>query len=209
MKLYGHAKATCTLRVMMLLEELQVPYELVPIDLMKGEHKQPEYLKLQPFGKIPALVDDDFTIFESRCILRYLAKKYSDKLNLYGTDLKEQTLVDNWLEVEGQNYNGPISSIVYEKVFKKWSNRETDEEAVTKNLESLNHVLDVYDRVLSTRDYVAGDNFSIADISHVSYAHYLVEVAGLKEPFENHPYVNNWYKRLTTRPSWKNALSKN
>ncbi len=77
-KLYGASYSTCTRRVITTLNELNLPFELVPIELFKGEHKAPDYLaKIQPFGQIPALVDTDGThIYESRAIQRYVALKY-------------------------------------------------------------------------------------------------------------------------------------
>lgn len=78
LKVRGSAMSTCTRRVLTALEELHVPYELVNIDLSKGEHKAPAYVeKYQPFGQIPSLEEADGTVlFESRAILRYIALKY-------------------------------------------------------------------------------------------------------------------------------------
>ena len=76
-KLYGMAMSTCTRRVRCVLEEMKLPYEIVLVDLGKGEHKQPAHLSIQPFGQVPVLEDIDGTkIFESRAIMRYLLKKY-------------------------------------------------------------------------------------------------------------------------------------
>lgn len=203
MKLYGHPIATCTQRITFLLEELGVDYELVPIDLMKGEQKTPEYLEKQPFGKVPVLEDDDLTIFESRCIMRYLADKYADRVELWGRDAKVRALVDNWLEAEGHNYSVPVGALVYEKYFKSWRGEEADQAIIDKNVGLLNTVLDVYEKVLSKRDYIAGDKLSIADISHVPYTAYLIEKVGMKEPFESRPHVWAWWNRVTEREAWK------
>ncbi len=76
-KLYGMTMSTCTRRVRCVLEEMGLPYEIVLVDLSKGEHKQPAHLAIQPFGQVPVLEDIDGTkIFESRAIMRYLLKKY-------------------------------------------------------------------------------------------------------------------------------------
>ncbi len=75
-KVYGINMSTCTRRVLVTLIEMGLPHELVLVDLMKGEHKQPPHLARQPFGQVPVLEDvDGFQIFESRAIIRYLAKK--------------------------------------------------------------------------------------------------------------------------------------
>lgn len=76
-KLYGMAMSTCTRRVRCVLEEMSLPYELILVDIAKGEHKQPAHLSIQPFGQVPVLEDTDGTkVFESRAIMRYLLKKY-------------------------------------------------------------------------------------------------------------------------------------
>jgi glutathione S-transferase len=77
LKLYGVAASTCTKRVLTTLVEKNVPYELVTINVAGAEHKGPEHLKRQPFGKVPALEDDGFIVFESRAICKYIAKKYA------------------------------------------------------------------------------------------------------------------------------------
>lgn len=76
LKLYGSALAACTQRVLVTLKEKNVPYELINVDLTKGEHKTPAYLEKQPFGQIPYIDDDGFILFESVAICKYIATKY-------------------------------------------------------------------------------------------------------------------------------------
>ena len=75
-KLYGAAHSTCTRRVMTVLEEKDVPYHLIPINLSKGDQAMPEFRAKQPFGKVPVLEDDGFLIYESRAICKYIAKRW-------------------------------------------------------------------------------------------------------------------------------------
>lgn len=70
LKLYGSAMSTS--RVLVTILEKELPYELVPVDIAKGEQKDEDYKKLQPFGKVPVLDDDGFVMFESRAICKYL-----------------------------------------------------------------------------------------------------------------------------------------
>ena len=72
LKLYGSAMSTS--RVLVTILEKELPYELVRIDIAKGEQKSEEYLKMQPFGKVPVLEDDGFFMYESRAICRYLCR---------------------------------------------------------------------------------------------------------------------------------------
>src|SRR5262245_62060575 len=78
MKLYGFAP-TRTIRALWMLRELDLDFEYVQVDLTKGEHRRPEFLALNPAGKVPVLVDDDLVLSESVAIVLYLAEKYPQK----------------------------------------------------------------------------------------------------------------------------------
>ncbi|GJP30117.1 hypothetical protein CLOM_g22506 [Closterium sp. NIES-68] len=128
-KIYGLKISTCTKRVLTALEEKNVTgYEVVTVDVSKGEHKSAEFKKKQPFGLIPKLEDDQVELFESRAIARYVAERYADQgTNLLGPTLKERALVNQWLEVESQNYTPPIFGLLTEKVYKLRRGLTTDE----------------------------------------------------------------------------------
>ena len=192
---YGDTRATCVQRVLILLEELDLKYNVIKVDLLKNEHKAKDFLKLQPFGKVPVVKYDDRVIFESRSILKYIAKN-----NLDIKDLLGGTDVDIWLEVESQNYNPAVSKIVNEKLFKKWRGEKADEDVVKKSLEELEKVLDVYEDRLSECPYIGGDFFSIADISHIPYTNLLLK-CGYKDLFKKRPNVYKWLKRIIKRDS--------
>src|SRR5688572_24252019 len=95
MKLYGFPP-TCSIRVVWMLRELDVEFELATIDPTKGEHRQPEFLALNPAGKLPVLVDGDFILTESVAIVLYLAEKYLEK-GLLPAELRARADVYRWL----------------------------------------------------------------------------------------------------------------
>jgi glutathione S-transferase len=80
-KLYGFPQSTCTRRVATVLAEKDISYEMIALDFGSAEHKKPEYLKLQPFGKVPLLDDNGFFVHESRAITKYIAAKYASRGN--------------------------------------------------------------------------------------------------------------------------------
>jgi glutathione S-transferase len=97
LKVHGSPYSTCNERVLLILHEKGVPYERITLDFEKAEQKAPEYLKLQPFGKVPVLEDDGFFVYESRAIVRYLAMKYAGqgtKLMPDPNDLKAYALFE-------------------------------------------------------------------------------------------------------------------
>jgi glutathione S-transferase len=198
---YGDIKTTCTQRVLFLLEELNLKYDLKTVELSKGEQRGEEFMKLQPFGKVPAVEYDDRILFESRSILRYIAKNNSDIEDLLG-----DVDTDIWLEVESQNYNPHVSKIVNEKLFKKWRGEDCDKVVVQNELKELEKVLDVYERRLAKSTFIGGDQFSIADISHIPYTNYMLR-CGYKELYKSRPNVYRWVKQIIKRPSVQNLVA--
>lgn len=193
---YGDRKSTCTQRILILLEELSLKYTLEPIDLYKGEHKQDTFLEMQPFGKIPVVKYDNRVLFESRSILRYIAKN-----NVEIEDLLGGTDVDMWLEAEAQNFHPCASTIVYEMVFRELLKAgPPDAVLVKQNVKRLESVLDVYERRLGQTKFIAGESFSIADISHIPYIVQLLH-CGYKSVFRKRPNVYRWLKRIVKRDS--------
>ncbi|GJP40975.1 hypothetical protein CLOM_g628 [Closterium sp. NIES-68] len=204
-KVYGLNMSTCTKRVLTTLEEKAVTeYEVVPVDLGKGEHKSEEFKKKQPFGVIPYLDDGEVQVFESRAIARYIADKNSSQgTDLLGSTLKERALVNQWLEVEAQNYNPPISALIAEKVFKPmFGGGEPDEAKAAELKAKLSVVLDVYEAHLTSSEYLAGSAFSLADLSHLPYTA-MLWVSGDSDLITSRPNVNKWWERISSRPSWK------
>ncbi len=97
LKLHGNPNTICSQRVTTILLEKGIPFEVIPVDFSKKEQKSPEYLALQPFGKVPVLEDNGFFVYESRAIARYLATKYADqgpKLMPDRNDLKKYALFE-------------------------------------------------------------------------------------------------------------------
>ena len=120
LKLYGHPISTCTKRVMTVLEELSVPFELITLDILNRDHKTEWYLAMQPFGQAPALDDDGFIVFESRAICRYIALKYGGigKVIPDPTDIKNTALFEQAVCVELCNFDPNAAGLAWENLFK-------------------------------------------------------------------------------------------
>jgi glutathione S-transferase len=144
---------------------------------------------------------------ESRAIARYISEKFEDQgTPLFGKTPKDRALVNQWCEVESQNFNPPVSSIVFQVVFASWKGLTTDDKVVEEQLAKLEKVLDVYEEHLSKNKYLAGDFFSMADLSHLSYTHYLVNVAKKGDGVTSRKHVNAWWEDISSRPAWKKVL---
>ena len=121
LKLYGCTISTCTRRVATVLNEKNIPYELIPVQTSKNEQKVSSFLEKQPFGQIPYIDDDGFILFESRAIARYIALKYKDQgtpLTPDPSDLKATAVFEQAASVEGSNFDVYAHGLAFEKVFK-------------------------------------------------------------------------------------------
>ena len=158
----GIPQSTCTRKVLTVLEEIEIAYKLQPVDYQNGEMKTEVYkAKNHPFGKMPAVHDGDYHIFESRAIIRYLARAYDKTGTLYPTDAKKIGKVEQWISIE-QSYFNAAESLVAELVFKKMRGAEPDNSVVTKEEVRLHEALVYMDKHLSSSTYLAGEDFTIA-----------------------------------------------
>ena len=151
-----------------------------------------------------------FVHLESRAIIRYIATKYNDVgTSLYGHTLQEKATVEQWLEVEAQNYNPLLSVLVMELIINPRCGTPTNEIIVAEKLAKLEKVLDVYEAHFAHtgNQFLAGNFFSLTDLSHLPFTHYLVNVANRGNVITSRKHVNSWWKNISSRPSWDKVLS--
>jgi glutathione S-transferase len=206
-KVYGMVNAACPQRVMTCLLEKDVEFEIVHVDLDSGEHKRPEFLLLQPFGQVPAIEDGNFKLFESRAIIKYYAAKYADRgLNLLGTTLKEKARVDQWLEIEANNFNDLVFNLIFQLVILPRMGKPGDLALARDCEQKLERVFDIYEERLSESKYLAGESFTLADLSHLPTIRYLVTDAGMSHLVKERKFVNGWWEEISSRPAWKKMM---
>ncbi|MBD0362474.1 MAG: glutathione S-transferase N-terminal domain-containing protein, partial [Coleofasciculus sp. C3-bin4] len=141
LKLYGGARSRASI-VQWYLEELGVPYEFILLDMQAGEHRQPEYLAINPMGKVPAIVDGDFQLWESGAILFYLAQKYGKM----PPSLEEQAKINQWIHFG----NATLAPGIFVEASRE---RETP-----KLLTPLNQILE-------KQPFLLGDELSVVDVA--------------------------------------------
>ncbi|XP_059670764.1 glutathione S-transferase F11-like [Cornus florida] len=144
---------------------------------------------------------------KSRAIVHYYAAKYANKSpNLLGTTLEERALIDQWLEVEANNFNDLVFTMVLHLVILPGMGQCGDMALVHSSENKLKKVLDVYEERLSKSKYLAGDSFSLADLSHLPAIRYLVNEAGKGHLVRERKNVNDWWMDISSRPSWKKVV---
>ncbi|PQE24526.1 Glutathione S-transferase protein [Rutstroemia sp. NJR-2017a WRK4] len=211
LKLYGMREATCTQRVLATLAELGVTdFELVKINLYEKEQKKPSYLALQPWGKLPLLDDDGYLVYESRAICKYLALKFHEKnttLMPSLDDLKAYGLFEQACSIELSYFEVPAFGLWFEQFIKPMRGLgATDEAIVNQHVTSLDTNLAVYEKILSKQKYLAGDEFTLADLYHLPHG---VKAAPLKLQgvVDKYPHVADWFQRIQERDSWKQSIA--
>jgi len=175
------------------LEEMGLPYEVHAIDLMKGEQRTPDYLKINPNGRIPAIVDreaDNFAVFESGAILIYLAEKTG---KLMPTDAKGRSTVIQWLMFQMGGV-GPMMGQA--NVFYRYL-PEKIELAIKRYQGEVTRLFGVLDGRLADHQYLAGD-YSIADIANWCWVRTAAWSGVDTEPFAN---LRRWAGEIAERPA--------
>ncbi|KAF9621754.1 hypothetical protein IFM89_027608 [Coptis chinensis] len=176
--------------------------------MAKGEHKLPDYLKIQPFGQVPAFQDEDITLFESRAICRYISEKYVNQgtKGLFGNNPLTKASIDQWLEAEGQSFQPPSLILLVQLSWLPLMKLEQDPEAIKENEEKLVKVLDVYEKRLGESRFLAGDEFTLADLSHLPNTQYLLSRTDRGELITSRKNVARWWGEISSRDSWKKVV---
>lgn len=123
-----------------------------------------------------------------------------------GSTLEERAVVDQWLEVESNNFNDLVYNMVLQLLVFPSMGQPSDMSVVKKCAENLGKVLDVYEERLSKSKYLAGDFFSLADLSHLPSLRYLTNEAGFAHLVSERKCLNAWYSDICGRPAWNKVL---
>lgn len=184
--LSGHAH-----RVQLMLSLLELPVEVVFVDLAKGAHKQADFLALNPFGQVPVIDDDGVVLADSNAILVYLAQKYG-KGRWLPTDPLGAAQVQRWLSAAaGPIHSGPATARLI-TVFGAPYN--------AKDVIARSHsLLKVIDQELSNRAYLAGDTPTIADVAGYSYIAHAPEG---NVSLADYVHVRAWLARIEALPGF-------
>jgi glutathione S-transferase len=194
MKLYDHPDCPYGMKVRIVLAEKEMDFELIEVDLKVGQQRQPEFLRLNPFGKVPVLVDDDVIVYDSTIINEYLDDEYpAPALRPEDSDACARVrLLEDYADTA---FTLPAMAIQFEQskgtLERDDARLETARGVVTRGIEMLN-------RELEGREYLAGE-FSIADIAFAPMALQLERLGTRLDPAMKN--VRAWLTRLTARQS--------
>lgn len=159
MKLYGFGP-TRSLRALWALQELDAEFEFVPVNLMAGDGRHPDFLRLNPAGKLPVLVDGDLVLTESAAIVLYLAEKYGDK-GLTPADLKQRAQAYRWIMFAVTELEQPLWRMAKHTFLYPEDRRLPEDVALAK--EEFMEMAAILDRHMEGREFIVGDGMTIAD----------------------------------------------
>ena len=191
MKLYYHPLSGHSHRARLFLSLLGIEHELVEVDLMSAQHKSPEYLKLNRFGQVPVLVDDDRKIADSNAILVYLSKKLG-KTDWLPEEPEAAAAIQRWLSVAaGEIAYGPAAA----RLITVFGAQYKPEEVIAR----AHSVLKLIDTELGARDFIAKNNPTIADVALYSY---IARAPEGNVDLSDYPNVNAWLRRIEALPGF-------
>jgi glutathione S-transferase len=200
MKLYMNAMSPNVRRVRLTAAVLGMDLEEKKLDFTKGEHKNPEYLALNPNGAVPALVDGDFVLTESRAIMQYLASKKPES-GLLPRDERARADVVRWQFWDASHFSPQLGTIAFEKMVKAMMGMgEPDARRVEDALTNFRRFGAVLNKRLDGKKHVVGDALTIADLTMASSLMYAKQT---DVPLGEFPNVQAWFSRISDTDAWK------
>ncbi len=202
MKLYHCAKSR-SVRVMWLLEELGLEYEVVKMSFDPDSLQSADYLAINPFGKVPVLVDGATTMSESVAIVQYILNRYGDGRLEPDRNGPEYGKFLQWLHFGESTMMGPVAQMASHMMF--FPEELRNPAILEQGRKTWSHYLSILDKELADKDYLCGNEFSAADIV-VAYGLFIVKVFRLA-PDGGHANVEAYYQRLSSRPAFQKAAA--
>jgi glutathione S-transferase len=190
-------------RIHWALEELGVPYDKVKIDLAAGDQKKPEYLALNPNGKVPLVVAEGTPVFESLAILLFLAERFGVEKGLYPAPSMARAEALKWM-CWGQATLLDAGGRILRNTSDRFPAEQRNEKAAAAAKEEMQGLLGILEAALEGKEYLVGNAFSFADLSISAYMPFLARIGVDLGPFKN---VQAWIGRCTARPAMARVMT--
>jgi glutathione S-transferase len=199
--LYSTALSANGRKVLAVSRHLELDIEVRLVNVYRGEGRHAEYLAINPTGKIPTLVDGDFTLYESNAILLYLSEAHGN-FRLWSHHPQLRGRIARWLFWESAHWQPALAALLSACVGHRLLPNliaapaaEPDWSAAT-----LAPLMSVLDTALSSASFLAGDELSIADFAVAGMTTYFA-AAGF--PFKKYPAFHAWYRRIDMLDAWR------
>jgi glutathione S-transferase len=177
--------------------EIGLDCEMVPVDLTKSEQKSSEFLAINPFGRVPALVDGDLKLWESHAIIAYIGDKTGKK---WPTTAAGRAEALKWLFYLSTHISPPATELAFNRIAIRLRGGTGDEAAIARGEKALPDVLGILEAQLAKTKWMMGDDFSLVDCAYGPVLN-VVEKAGFS--FDAYPKVKAYLNAIRERPAWK------
>jgi glutathione S-transferase len=177
--------------------ELGLECEMVGVDLTKREQRKPEFLALNPFGRLPVLVDGDATICESHAIIGYLGDKTGKK---WPTTAAGRAKALQWLFFLSTHISPSATDLAFNRIAAKLVGLPADEAAIARGEKALPDVIGIIEGHLAKNKWMMGEEFSLVDCAYCPVLN-VIEKAGFS--YGDFPKVREYLDAVRARPAWK------
>ncbi len=206
MRLYYHPLSSNSRRVVMTAIHLVVKLEMIVVDLLKGEHRKLEYLRLNPNGKVPLLDDDGFHLWESHAIMQYLADR-SPGQSIYPQEVRARADVNRWLFWSAYHFTPAVGLISRERLSKRMvggGSDVPDPVEIERGEALLTAAAQVLDTQLAAKQWIAQDKLTLADLA---IAAPLMHTAAAQLPVMGYANLQAWFARVQSLDAWKKSAA--
>jgi glutathione S-transferase len=202
-RIWGRANSVNVQKVLWCLRELDLTFERIDAGMAFGKNHDPEYLAMNPNGRVPTLVDGDFVLWESNSIMRYLVLAYGKHSPVYPEDPKKRAGVDRWLDWTLSTLQ-PVDRPVFWALVRTPVEKR-DMTAIQKDADAEAVQWRIVDNQLAQRRFIEGDDFTLADIALGAYARRWFGVEGIRKPHLHR--LESWFARFAERPGFKQFVA--
>jgi glutathione S-transferase len=201
LRIWGRLSSINVQKVVWTARELELPFERIDAGGAYGGNRTPEYLRMNPNGKIPVIDDDGFVLWESNAIVRYLAATHGTG-TLWPADLRARADADRWMDWQATELTPAMRDAFMQLIRTAPESRSPALiDASNQATEALMAILDAH---VGSRRFLCGDSFTVADIAVGTVVH---RWFGLPQPHAPRPNVERWYRQLMTRPAAAGVLT--
>ena len=191
-KLYRSPISGHSHRAQLMMALLDLPFEMIDMDMANREHKSPEYLKISPLGQVPSIDDNGVILSDSNGIITYLVETYAKDYNWTGSSPQEKAEVQRWLSIAaGEVANGPGAA----RLVALFGAPLDHANAVAK----AHALFKVMDAALNGKSYLVSDRITLADVACYTYTAHAPE-GGVS--LANYPNIRSWHARIEGLPNF-------
>ncbi len=201
--LWGRSTSSNVMKVIWLLEELKLPYERMDVGGPFGKTDTKEYRAMNPTGLVPTLQEDDFTLWESNAILRYICSAHAGNTPLLPWDQHQRANIDRWMDAQQTVMNRPQGVIFINLI--RTPPEKRDQAAINTAIKEAATAWGYIGTELGKHSYICGDALTLADICWGVHVH---RWFNMKFDRPDVPNLRAWYDRLLERPVYKTHIAR-